>query len=228
MAAPSERTRLEGIEEVERVDSQTPEVSRRRRLLWVGVLLVAGLLAAVLATRVLNDPSAPVKASPGDAPRSTTTTSIDPTLAGTTVRLLASSGAEEALGALADSFEAKTGISIELTITGNAELFGRTVDSDEAPDLVLTADVTDLVARCADGRLVALDSSMIDTLRADQHEDLVVSSEDIVCGAALSATATDVVWYNPSAMDAAGYQVPETWEELESVSRQLHDRHASS
>jgi DNA-binding SARP family transcriptional activator/ABC-type glycerol-3-phosphate transport system substrate-binding protein len=139
----------------------------------------------------------------------------DRPLAGTTIRLLTNGDA--GLQAALDRFEEQTGISVELVPFG--EFDGRTEAADVA---VWPQPAFDVVAD--EGQLVDL-SRYIDTdqARAASGDYLVDlgSRGSAYYGIPATVETKGLVWYAAPEFAAAGYAVPQTWDELVALSRQM-------
>ena len=104
-------------------------------------------------------------------------------------------------------------------------------------------DVADLMARLAGpnppdlvlvpqpGTLIALAPELVDLseyvkaqkLRRDYGDYLIdqVTVDDTVVGVPVKANLKSLVWYQPAEFDAAGYAIPETFDELVALSAQM-------
>lgn len=212
VAAPSESARVSN-------EPSEPAVQRgRRRWLLVAALLVVVLVSVVVFVR---PDDTPVETSAPSAAGSSTPTTIDPALAGTTVRVLTNASNEEVFEAVLQTVSLASGIEVELRNTSNTELFTTTLDGADPPGIVVTSPSFDNAQRCADGRFVPADAELEAVLRAQHHEALLIRAGDAVCGAALAAIPDFLIWYNPNAMQAWGYEVPSTWNELDELTQRM-------
>lgn len=233
--SPDPEGTIVGPSQRDRIDSLQVEPEERPNVLFrvAVVLLVLGAAAALAVTvarqiggdtgqvTTAADSTSDEGASTSFPPLSTTTTLVDSSIAGTTVRLLANIGEDAELEMIADRFEERLGVTIEFTTTRNFELFERELESDMPPDLVILTDHADAEQRCGDGRFAALGTADVDVLRVDFHDGLLIEGSGNTCGAALSSELDFVIWYNPKAMTNAGYEIPTSWDELLVVSERI-------
>lgn len=232
VAAPSESSRVAG-------DSLPPDVGGRRRWGLIAALMVAAIAVVVGVLLVLDRPEddgeTTVATQDDDAvgeavddatstPSSTSTTAdtqatIDPRLDGIEVSLL--DGERTGFDFMAPFLEEEVGVSMDVTFETDPYSIELLFEDLGQFDLVVRPDAVDMNRRCADGEFVALDDELVVRLRSTFHDGLLVEGGGNVCGAAVHADAEYLIWYNPTAMSAAGFEVPENWDELESISSEL-------
>lgn len=133
---------------------------------------------------------------------------------------------EAAMQELVAAFEAQTGIRV--TLTGEEfDLEDRLrlrVDTGDAPDVALFPNPDLLIELAAQGDLVALDRMVdVDALRAAMPEGLIETStvDGTAYGLPIDLNIKSLVWYEPQAFAAGGYQPPDTYEELLALSAQM-------
>lgn len=146
--------------------------------------------------------------------------------AGTTVTILA-----QWIDAEGDNFEAnlapfaqRTGIDIQYEgITDYETVLTVRVEGGDAPDIAQLAQPGKIRAFKDDGHLVSL-SEVFDT---DEFAATFPSFVDLatidgeIYGLPYKADLKSIVWYPVAAFDAAGYQVPETWDDLVALTDQI-------
>lgn len=153
---------------------------------------------------------------------------------GTTVRMastLQGVEAERFVASMAEFTEC-TGVSVELVSVDDLGEALRADDAASIYDLALLPQPGLLRALAEEGRLETMPSSVganleagWDRLWADAVS--VRDGEDVqLYGAPLMASLKSLVWFSPSAFQAAGYEVPTSWEELEALSAKIAADHA--
>ena len=126
--------------------------------------------------------------------------------------------------ALAPFVEA-TGIEIEYQGTSAfTSLLPVRVEAGNAPDLALFPQPGLMADFARQGLLVPVTSFINSAqLRQAYSEDWLKlgSVNDELYGIWVRASVKSLVWYNPRAFQAAGYQVPQTWPELQGLSQEM-------
>ncbi len=135
-------------------------------------------------------------------------------------------GAEaDAFAKMIAPFEAETGIKVEFTGTRDLPAILTTrVEAGNPPDVSVMPNPGQMMEFAKDGKLVPLATFMDrETLLSEYSEAwLNLGSYDGQLYAVfISADLKSMVWYSPKAFAAAGYEVPETWEELMALSDQM-------
>ena len=135
-------------------------------------------------------------------------------------------GAEaEAFQKMVAPFEEETGITVEFTGTRDLPAILTTrVEAGNPPDISAMPNPGQMVEFAKQGKLVPLATFMDrDDLLADYSNawlDLG-SYQGQLYAIFISADLKSLVWYNPKAFAAAGYEVPGTWDELMELSDQM-------
>ncbi len=135
-------------------------------------------------------------------------------------------GAEQQkLEATLAAFVEATGIEVEYQGTAAfTSLLPVRVETGNQPDLALFPQPGLMADFARQGLLVPVDSFITPSeLQQAYSEDWLNLSriEGRFYGIWLRASVKSLVWYNPKAFQAAGYQVPQSWSELENLSRQI-------
>lgn len=138
---------------------------------------------------------------------------------GTTVQIWAQwidAEGENFEGNLTD-FAERTGIEIQYESPTNYESdLIRAVDGDEAPDIAQIAQPGRMREFQADGKLVNL-SDFLDLAAFEESfgswVDLVSVDGDVY-GVPYQAAFKSIIWYPNAAFEEAGYEIPETWDDL--------------
>ena len=113
-------------------------------------------------------------------------------------------------------FEQATGIDVNFEGSGDFEQLIRVqVEAGDPPDIAQFSQ-PGLIAEMAD-KMVPLDSFMnVDQLKEDYIQSWLdlATFDDHLYGLFYRASTKSIVWYSKPEFDAAGYEVPETWDEL--------------
>lgn len=137
-------------------------------------------------------------------------------------------GAEEEdnLRALVAPWETETGGSLQYTGTrDDIELVRTRVEGDNPPDVYFPANLGFFRELQADGALTPLsecanfDMAALEAAYGDSLADFTIDGE--VYGFLFKSGMKGTIWYNPSAFEAGGYEVPETYDELIELSDQI-------
>ncbi|MDB9526251.1 ABC transporter substrate-binding protein [Oscillatoria sp. CS-180] len=132
---------------------------------------------------------------------------------------------QEKLEAVFDAFEAETGITVEYEGTDAfATLLPVRVESGDAPDIAMFPQPGLMSDFAQSGQLVPIDSfidqNALETAYSEDWLTLATVNEDLY-GVWFRASVKSLVWYNPQAFAANGYEVPTTWEEMIALSDQI-------
>lgn len=132
---------------------------------------------------------------------------------------------QEKLEAALAPFEEETGIDVVYEGTDAfATLLPVRVESGDAPDVAMFPQPGLMADFAEAGQLVPVTSFMDrSTLEAAYSEDwLTLGTVDgELYGVWFRASVKSLVWYNPQAFEAAGYEIPTTWEEMLELSDQI-------
>jgi alpha-glucoside transport system substrate-binding protein len=150
-------------------------------------------------------------------------------LAGQTVSVVAVwAGSElEAFREMVRPWEERTGatMSYEGTRDIHAVLSER-IDAGTPPDIAGLPGPGQMRNFAEEGHLVDLSTFLdIDDLEANYDDTWIelATIENGLYGIFSKASAKSFIWYNPSAFAAAGYEIPESWDELMTLSQQIID-----
>ncbi|HEC36295.1 MAG TPA: carbohydrate ABC transporter substrate-binding protein, partial [Anaerolineae bacterium] len=122
-------------------------------------------------------------------------------------------------------FTEETGIGMAFEGTRDlAAVLTTRVEAGNPPDLAILPNPGQMYELAAAGNLVPIDSFMdVGQLQQDYAQawlDLA-SYEGNLYGVFYKVANKSLVWYNPAAFAAAGYEVPTTWDELIALSDQI-------
>lgn len=122
-------------------------------------------------------------------------------------------------------FTEETGIGMAFEGTRDlAAVLTTRVEAGNPPDLAVLPNPGQMQELAAAGELVDISTFMdMDQLQDDYAQawlDLA-SYEGTLHGIFYKAANKSLVWYNPTAFEAAGYEVPTTWDEMTALSDQI-------
>lgn len=146
---------------------------------------------------------------------------------GTTVNVAAQwvDAEEENILSVLTPFEDATGITINYEgISDYETVLTVRVEGNDAPDIAQTAQPGKMVQFAEEGHLVALDDWFnMDQLEADYIESFrdLASYDGQTYGVFFKGDLKSIVWYPVQAFADAGYEIPETWDDLIALSDQI-------
>jgi alpha-glucoside transport system substrate-binding protein len=147
---------------------------------------------------------------------------------GTTVEILAQwiDAEGENFAANLTAFAERTGIDIQYEgLTDYESTLIRLVDGEEAPDIAQIAQPGRLRQFQSEGKLVNL-SEFIDLEAFNENfgswVDLV-SVDGEVYGIPYQAAFKSIIWYPNAAFEDAGYEIPETWDDLLALTDEIRE-----
>lgn len=133
---------------------------------------------------------------------------------------LTGNGEEKLMQAIAP-FTAATGIEVIYEGTDAfTTLISVRVDSGDAPDIALFPQPGLMLDFARQGELVPQARSPLESAYDSYWLDLASVGGDLY-GVWMRADVKSLVWYNPEAFANAGYTVPNTWAEMETLTRQI-------
>jgi alpha-glucoside transport system substrate-binding protein len=134
---------------------------------------------------------------------------------------------QDSFMAMLQPFEEATGVNVQYTGTRdlNAVLTTR-VQGGNPPDLAGLPGPGQMAQYAAAGNLVDL-STVLDMTRyqsqyAKTWIDLGTASNELV-GIFMKASVKGLIWYDPKVWQANNYQIPQTWDDMMSLSTQIKD-----
>ena len=138
---------------------------------------------------------------------------------------------QEALQAAVDAFEDATGNSIEVEVSPDFDtvIVTRTTGGNP-PDLALYPQPGVLERIAEQGNAVTLEEAGVDdaSLDADLIDGMVDTGtfDDEAYGVVVALNLKSLLWYAPAALEEAGVDVPETWDDLTAATEQLAGQHS--
>ncbi|MEM9449752.1 MAG: ABC transporter substrate-binding protein [Cyanobacteria bacterium P01_E01_bin.6] len=122
-------------------------------------------------------------------------------------------------------FEEATGIDVIYEGTDAfATLLPVRVDSGNAPDIAMFPQPGLMADFAREGQLIALDEFLGAEKLAEAYADDWITLGTIneqIYGVWYRASVKSLVWYSPKAFEAAGYTIPETWDDMIALSDQI-------
>jgi alpha-glucoside transport system substrate-binding protein len=142
-----------------------------------------------------------------------------------TVMGLWGGGELEAFEEVVAAWEAETGGSVEFEGTRDLSAILRArVSGGNPPDIVILPNPALLQDFAGSGDLLALDDVLdMGQVEADYSDAWIDlgSMDGNLYGLFVKAATKSTVWYNPANFAEAGYEIPETWDELVALSEQM-------
>ncbi|MDQ7028570.1 MAG: ABC transporter substrate-binding protein [Ardenticatenia bacterium] len=122
-------------------------------------------------------------------------------------------------------FTEETGIGMAFEGTRDlAAVLTTRVEAGNPPDLAILPNPGQLYELASQGELVPLDEFIDIEAMREQYGDSWIelgSYDGRLYGVFYKVAIKSLVWYNPKAFEANGYQVPTTWDELIALSDQI-------
>jgi alpha-glucoside transport system substrate-binding protein len=203
----------------------------RRTWAWLAILAIVLAACANEAPGASDEPSeapesepAPESEAPAESADAGEQSFLERAEAGefdgTTVDILAQwveAEADNFEGNFAE-FEERTGIDINYEgVTDYTTVLNVRVEGGDAPDIAQIAQPGLMRSLQADDHLVNLSEFLdVDQLREDYIESFIdlASVDGDLYGLYYKADLKSIVWYPNAAFEEAGYEIPETWDDL--------------
>ena len=147
-------------------------------------------------------------------------------LAGTVVEILGPETGPEAEGFLEAfaPFEERTGIDVQYTGTRDATTqINLALEAGDPPDIVVIPQPGRIVQFGESGDAVAIPQSILDNIGGsyDPFWFDLASTGGQVYGVPNKGDVKSLVWYSPQVFADNGYEIPQTWAELEALTEQI-------
>ena len=151
---------------------------------------------------------------------------MEMSLAGSVVTILGPETGSEAEGFLAgfEPLRERTGIVVRYSGTRDATTeLNLAVEAGDPPDIVIIPQPGRIRQFGESGDAVALPQSMLDNIGGsyDPFWFDLASSGGNVYGVPNKGDVKSLVWYSPQGFADAGYEIPQTWAELEALMEQM-------
>jgi alpha-glucoside transport system substrate-binding protein len=147
--------------------------------------------------------------------------------AGETVTIFTAAADEQAAAFQAefDNFTAETGIEVVVEGSGDFEVLATTrAEAGDLPDIINFPQPGLMADLARDGHLIDLATFLSNEYLLQQYDQSWIDQGTVdgtLVGIWHNADVKSLVWYPKAAFDAAGYTVPETWDELLALSDQI-------
>jgi alpha-glucoside transport system substrate-binding protein len=202
---------------------------------FIAVLSVLALVASACATDEGGDATTTTEgatATTADAGTDTTEASTDTTveemdLTGTEVTVFGSESSDEEAGAMQDAlniFAEANGMTI--TFTG-ARDFSDQINAQAAggnpPDIAIIPQPGKVADFAREGFILALPDDVVAVLDENWDPAFTVfgNVDGVQYGVNNKADIKSLVWYSPTAFADAGYALPESWDELKTLTNTM-------
>ena len=221
-----------------------------RKMIWrsMGLLLVAAVVLAACAPAPTAAPVEPVAPAPTEAPAPTAAPAMPEapfpypaggaleealkgTYAGTTVTVDGAFEGNDPDGVKMDrsvaAFEEATGIDVNYI--GNKEFeatISVRVDAGDAPDIADFPQPGKAAQFVQAGKVVPVTTFLTEDWLAQQYNQSwrdMATINGTEAGVFHRFNGKSLVWYPKKAWDAAGYAIPQTWDELMALNQQIAD-----
>lgn len=136
-------------------------------------------------------------------------------------------GELDAFNKMVEPFEAATGIEVQYEGTRDLPtLLTTRLEAGNPPDIVAVSGPGMMKDLAEDGDLVNLENVFnMSYLREDFDEKWLELArfEDGMYALFFAADVKSLVWYNPQVFEENGYEIPETWEEMDQLAQQMQE-----
>lgn len=123
-------------------------------------------------------------------------------------------------------FEERTGIDVRYEGTGDfTDLVRIRAEADDLADIVIFPNPGLLAEFARDDHIVELSGAALESFNTNYNEDWqgFGSVDGAPYGMFIKASPKSLVWYPLPEFEAAGYEVPETWDDMLALSQQIAD-----
>ena len=201
-----------------------------KRTKWLMLLVVFAMIIAACSSDS-DDETTTTAASDDDTATETTAAASDDAVdvSGTEVSVFSAPTGDEgnSIQATWDVYNEASGSTVTYEGSDDFEAQLRIrVDGGNPPDIAVTPQPGSVCVFADAGELVSLEDMGMDiaALEADHGAflmDLGVCADGKHYSIPTNVNYKSIVWYNKPVFDAAGYTVPETWDELVALSAQM-------
>ncbi len=155
----------------------------------------------------------------------------DVDVSGTEVSVFAAPTGDEgaSIQATFDAYNEATGSTVTYEGSDDFEAQLRIrVDGGNPPDIAITPQPGSICVFADAGEIVALedmgmDIAALEAAHGEYFMNLGVCADGKHYSIPTNANYKSIVWYNQPAFDAAGYTIPETWDDMVALSQQMVD-----
>ena len=136
-------------------------------------------------------------------------------------------GELDAFNKMVEPFEQASGIEVQYEGTRDLPtLLTTRLEAGNPPDIVAVSGPGMMMDLADDGDLINLENVYnMNYIREDFDEKWVdlATYNDGMYALAFAADVKSLVWYNPNVFEEYGYEVPETWEEMDQLAQQMQE-----
>ncbi len=124
-----------------------------------------------------------------------------------------------------DDFIAETGIEVVVEGSGDFEVLATTrAEAGDLPDIINFPQPGLMADMARDGNLIDLSTFLSEDYLLQQYDQSWIDQGTVdgtLVGIWHNADVKSLVWYPKAAFEAAGYEIPQTWDELIALSDQI-------
>jgi len=124
-----------------------------------------------------------------------------------------------------DDFIAETGIEVVVEGSGEFEVLATTrAEAGDLPDIINFPQPGLMADMARDGNLIDLSTFLSEDYLLQQYDQSWIDQGTVdgtLVGIWHNADVKSLVWYPKAAFEAAGYEIPQTWDELIALSDQI-------
>jgi len=199
-----------------------------KRAKWLLVLVVFAMIVAACSSDSSDDTTT-TTAGDGGGGDDMTNEYTDVDVSGTEVSVFAAPTGDEgaSIQATFDVYNEATGgtVTYEGSDDFEAQLRIR-VDGGNPPDIAITPQPGSICVFADAGEIVALedmgmDIAALEAAHGSYFMNLGVCADGKHYSIPTNANYKSIVWYNKPAFEAAGYAIPETWDDMVALSSQM-------
>ena len=198
-----------------------------KRAKWLLVLVVFAMIVAACSSDSSDDTTTTTAGDGGGDDMTNEYTDVD--VSGTEVSVFAAPTGDEgaSIQATFDVYNEATGgtVTYEGSDDFEAQLRIR-VDGGNPPDIAITPQPGSICVFADAGEIVALedmgmDIAALEAAHGSYFMNLGVCADGKHYSIPTNANYKSIVWYNKPAFEAAGYAIPETWDDMVALSSQM-------
>ena len=183
-------------------------------------------LEAQMADAMAEAEAAAARAADAEAAMEAAMMEMEMSLSGSVVTILGPETGSEAEGFLAgfEPLRERTGIVVRYSGTRDATTeLNLAVEAGDPPDIVIIPQPGRIKQFGESGDAVALPQEMLDRISGsyDPFWFDLASTGGNVYGVPNKGDVKSLVWYSPQGFDGNGYDIPQTWAELETLMEQM-------
>jgi alpha-glucoside transport system substrate-binding protein len=198
-----------------------------KRAKWLLVLVVFAMIVAACSSDSSDDTTTTAADGGGGDDMTNEYTDVD--VSGTEVSVFAAPTGDEgaSIQATFDVYNEATGGTVTYEGSDDFESQLRIrVDGGNPPDIAITPQPGSVCVFADAGEIVALedmgmDIAALEAAHGAYFMNLGVCADGKHYSIPTNANYKSIVWYNKPAFDAAGYTIPETWDDMVALSAQM-------